>query len=392
MEIRHLVIGLGQTGFSIAQFLHRRNLPFCVFDTRPAPPMLSAFQTAFPQQAIYTETMPDAVLDGISEVLVSPGISPQTPIMQEIARRQLPVYGDIECLARAVKAPIIGITGTNGKSTVTSLLGDMATLAGRRVAVGGNIGTPVLDLLEEEPPFDLWVLELSSFQLQYTSSLRCAAATILNVTEDHLDWHKDFAEYVAAKQRIYKGAQHVVYLETDKNTWPKSPEFSGKSIEFSLGSPAPGHWGILLHAGEPYLSYGDERLMPIADLNMQGTHNWLNALAAAGLASCVGIPKTCIVQALQQFEGLSHRCQVVRTLNGVVWIDDSKGTNVGATESALVGTGSGLSGKIVWIAGGLGKGADFTAIRKAVAAEVRTALLIGQDADKIYHAIQDLVP
>ncbi|QDQ40395.1 UDP-N-acetylmuramoyl-L-alanine--D-glutamate ligase [Legionella geestiana] len=386
-----LIAGLGKTGFSIARHLQRQNQPFIAFDTREAPEVLSAFREAFPGVETFTGTLPDSVFSSLCAVVASPGVPLDTPVLQKAHALNIPVWGDIECLAREIDAPVIAITGTNGKSTVTALVGEMARMAGMRVAVAGNIGTPVLDVLETAEVPEIWVLELSSFQLDLQESLRPIAAAILNVTPDHLDRHKSLEAYVAAKHRIAHHASTLVINREDPLTRP--PAASGTTcISFGLDAPSADNWGLQTENGHTYLSRGPKQLLDCADLPLQGRHNWQNALAAAALAHSAGISDEAIVRALTSFKGLPHRCQWVRTLDGVQWINDSKGTNTGATVSAIAGTGASLSGKIVLIAGGQGKGADFSELRAPVEAFGRAVVLIGEDAEKIARALDGTVP
>ena len=384
-----VVAGLGKTGLSIARYLRRNNTPFIAYDTRERPADLDVFIKAFPDVEVYLKDFPEDCLSRVSSIISSPGVSSDVMLMQQARDRHIPIYGDIECLAREVTAPVIAITGTNGKSTVTTLVGDMAKAAGIHVAVAGNIGTPVLDLLDNGSQYDLWVLELSSFQLDLTFSLAPVAATILNVSADHLDRHHTIESYIAAKQRVYHQATNYIYNRNDAQTIPKTQ--IKQTFSFGLDSPAEGQWGLLKHDGHDYLAFGHKHLMPVDDMKLKGRHNWSNALAACALANAVGIDFNTMMNVLRDFPGLPHRAQWVRTLDGVSWINDSKGTNIGATSSAISGIGGSMQGKIVLIAGGQGKGADFTELQKPIAEHVRTLVLIGADADKMQEALQSVV-
>jgi len=395
---RYLVAGLGKTGHSIARYLQRGNKPFVLFDTRTEPAGLNEFRDEFPDVEIYLGDIPDALYQVLVAVITSPGVALDQVVMQKALDLNIPVYGDIECLAREVKAPMVAITGTNGKSTVTTLVGEMAKAAGIHVAVAGNIGQPVLDVLAAETsdaPFALWVLELSSFQLDLTTSLAPAAATILNVTPDHLDRHHTFEAYVQAKQRIYHQARYQLYNRDDQWTIPEgeqSHEVKELAIHsFGLDEPSVGQWGLKTVDNTTYLALGDECLIAVDSLRIKGRHNWSNALAACALAHAVGISFQCMKTVLQQFSGLPHRTQWLRTIDGVDWINDSKGTNIGATISAISGLGGAMQGKIVLIAGGQGKGADFRELRASMTDYVRSVVLIGEDADKLELALSDVV-
>ncbi|KTC94336.1 UDP-N-acetylmuramoyl-L-alanine--D-glutamate ligase [Legionella erythra] len=386
----YLVAGLGKTGQSIARYLKRRNEPFIAFDTRTQIEGLADFHSEFPGVDVFLGQMPATVYPHLKAVITSPGVSLEEPFLKQATACGIPVYGDIECLVREITAPVIAITGTNGKSTVTMLVGEMAKAAGLRVAVAGNIGNPVLDLLDDGIHYDVWVLELSSFQLDLTHSLAAKAATILNITPDHLDRHHTMTAYTESKQRIYRQADLLIYNREDKATAPLA--YDAGRISFGLDKPEPGQWGIINDGKESFLACGDELILAVDKLHIKGTHNWQNALAACALAKALGIGREAMVTVLTTFAGLPHRCQWVRTLQGVDWINDSKGTNIGATQSAISGIGGAIQGKIVLIAGGLGKGADFTDLRQPVSRYVRSMVLIGTDADKIDKAVGDLVP
>ena len=375
----YLVAGLGKTGYSIAHYLKRKNCPFIAFDTRADFEGLDEFKRQFPEIDVFLHDLPATIYQELAAIIMSPGISLDEPFLQRARALGIPIQGDIECFAKEVKVPVIAITGTNGKSTVTTLVGEMAKQSGFNVAVAGNIGSPVLDRLNENVNYNLWVLELSSFQLDLTDSLAPIAAAVLNVTPDHLDRHHTMEAYIAAKQRAYSGAQTLIFNRQDTNTFPSAKPGSHQ-LSYGLDIPSSNNWGILEKAGVLYLAQGQEALLPVEQLRIKGKHNWQNALAACALASAAGISKEAIVTVLKEFPGLPHRCQWVRTLEQVEWINDSKGTNVGATESAIAGLGGASQGKIVLIAGGLGKGADFTALRQPVSEYVRTLVLFGQDA------------
>ncbi|MDI9819212.1 MULTISPECIES: UDP-N-acetylmuramoyl-L-alanine--D-glutamate ligase [unclassified Legionella] len=393
MSTLYLVAGLGKTGRSIAGYLKRRCQPFVVFDTRRQVAGLAEFIAEFPGVEVFLGELPATIYNQLTGIILSPGISLDELFLRPALSLDIPIFGDIECLAREVKAPIIAITGTNGKSTVTTLVGEMAKAAGFSVAVAGNIGSPVLDLLDDQQDYDLWVLELSSFQLDLTHSLAAVAATILNISPDHLDRHHSLEAYIKAKQRIYRQAQFLLYNRDDRQTIPDASLVSQTAIaSYSLHEPTAGGWGIIEKNGVNYLAQGTDCFMAVDKLLIKGKHNWQNALAASALAAAAGIGFNTIVKTLQSFSGLPHRCQWIRRLNGVDWIDDSKGTNIGATISAISGIGGSMQGKIVLIAGGQGKGADFEELRLPVGDYVRSVVLIGEDAERIESALSDVVP
>jgi UDP-N-acetylmuramoylalanine--D-glutamate ligase len=386
----HLIVGLRRTGLSIAAYLTRKNLPFFVLDIDPDPKDVENFKNAYPEAEIFLGELPSAIYPKLLEIITSPGIAWESPIFQKALELGIPVFGDIECFAREVEHPVVAITGTNGKSTVTTLVGEMAKASGFSTAVGGNIGLPVLNLLEDKNLYNLWVLELSSFQLASTQTLAPLASTILNISEDHMDRHQTMSSYIESKHRIYKNTSMAIYNREDSNTFPSSTV--GKQVSFGLNEPAEGDWGIRIKEGKTYIAQGQDCILSTDSLQIKGKHNWQNAMAACALASAAGIDRKAMVAVLSTFSGLEHRCQWVKTLDGVDWINDSKGTNVGATVSAIAGIGDSMQGKIVLIAGGLCKGADFRELRASVAEYVRTLVLIGQDAAIIEEALSDLVP
>ncbi|PJD92767.1 MAG: UDP-N-acetylmuramoyl-L-alanine--D-glutamate ligase [Legionella sp.] len=387
----YLVVGLGKTGHSIARYLQRHHLDFSVFDTREQTEAVAPFHLEFPDIDLYLGEFPEEKLAQISEIIVSPGVPLETPCLVAAKALGLPIYGDIECLARNLDARVIAITGTNGKSTVTTLVGLMAHTFGLKTAVAGNIGMPVLDLLADDIDYDLWVLELSSFQLDLIESLQPIAATMLNITPDHLDRHHTLEAYIAAKQRVYHQAQCMVYNREDAVTQPWDPAKAKSISSFGLNEAIEGQWGLILDQEETFLAYGKTKLLSVDELRIQGRHNWANALAACAVAHAAGISFAAMQDVLKTFAGLPHRTQWVRTFNDVNWINDSKGTNIGATQSAIAGIGGAISGKIVLIAGGQGKGADFRELRAVVSTHVRILIVLGEDAPKLEAALLDLV-
>lgn len=391
-----LVVGLGKTGQSIARYLHHKNIPFAVFDTRETPPGEAFFRTTYPDVMLYLKTYPENLHQNLSRIICSPGVSLDIALIQEARARNIVIESDIDCLAREVDTPMVAITGTNGKSTVTCLLGEMAQAAGMKTAVAGNIGTPVLDVFLDEPQaFDLWVLELSSFQLELTCALRPVAAIILNISPDHLDRHHSIQGYRAAKQRIYHNAEVCVFNRDDVETRPNllCSEVDGHLISYGLDEPpSQNAWGLRRNdSNQLCLARGDACILPVDEISIKGRHNWMNALATCALADVLNIPMDVCVLVLKMFSGLPHRCQKVRMLEDVIWINDSKGTNVGATQSAIVGLAPSIQGKLVLIAGGQGKGGDFHALRDAVLQHIRVIILIGEDAKLLEEALRDVV-
>ncbi len=377
---RAVIVGLGKTGYSIAQYLFAHGVRFSVTDSRAAPPELPRLTALSRAVPVKTGGFDAALLSDAETVIVSPGVAPQGEFFERARALQLPIIGDIELFARAANAPVVGITGTNGKSTVTTLLGQMAQRAGRRVAVGGNLGVPALELLAADT--DLYVLELSSFQLELTDSLAPLAAAVLNVTPDHLDRYADVAAYAAAKARIYARCQ-VPLINLDDALVARMLAPAQPHVSFALRDPAA-DYRLVGRGADVWLSSHGERVFPLAELKLTGLHNAANALAALALADAIGVPRSASIETLREFAGLAHRTQWVAEVGGVRYVDDSKGTNVGATLAAVAG----LTGPLVLIAGGEGKGQDFAPLGAAFAGKVRTALLIGRDAKQLGAALE----
>ncbi|MDG9784495.1 UDP-N-acetylmuramoyl-L-alanine--D-glutamate ligase [Metapseudomonas otitidis] len=384
-----IVVGLGKSGMSLVRFLARQGVPFAVADTRENPPELATLHLQFPQVEVRCGELDVEFLCRAQELYVSPGLALATPALQEAAKRGVKLSGDIELFARHAKAPIVAITGSNAKSTVTTLVGDMARAAGKRVAVGGNLGTPALDLLADD--IELYVMELSSFQLETTERLNAEVATVLNVSEDHMDRYADMQAYHLAKHRIFRGARQVVVNRGDALSRPLVAD-QLPCWSFGLNKPDFKAFGLIEEDGEKYLAYQFEKLMPVRELKVRGAHNQANALAALALGHAVGLPFEPMLAALREFTGLAHRCQWVRELRGVAYYDDSKATNVGAALAAIEGLGADIDGKLVLIAGGDGKGADFSGLTAPVVRYCRAVVLLGRDAELIAAALGDAVP
>ncbi len=379
-----IVVGLGKSGMSLVRHLARRGLPFAVVDTRANPPELATLKAEYPDVQVRCGELDVDFLCTASELLVSPGLAVSTPALQEAAARGVKLSGDIELFAREAKAPIVAITGSNAKSTVTTLVGEMAAAAGRTVAVGGNLGTPALDLLADD--VDLYVLELSSFQLETTEQLNAEVATCLNISEDHMDRYSGLPAYHQAKHRIFRGARQVVVNRDDRLSRPLVGE-DVPTWTFGLGKPDFKGFGLFEEKGEKYLAFQFEALMPVRELKMRGAHNQSNALAALALGHAVGLTFGPMLDTLRRFTGLPHRCQWVGERAGVSYYDDSKATNVGAALAAIEGLGADIDGKLVLIAGGDGKGADFSALRAPVARYCRAVVLLGRDAPRLAEAL-----
>ena len=381
-----VVAGLGISGVSAVNFLYEQGYQVAVTDSRPTPPghdqIPAAVRTSFGK-------LDAELLLQAEEIILSPGLAPQLPEIQQAIAQGVAVVGDIQLLRRATEVPIIAITGSNAKSTVTTLLGMMAQDAGKKVAVGGNLGRPALDLLKDQP--ELIVLELSSFQLETTSNLNAEVAVVLNLSEDHLDRHGDMLGYHKAKHRIFQGVKKVVYNRDDSLSRPLVPDVTPIQ-SFGLNAPDLNQYGVLREAdGTMWLARGLERLIKTSDLYIQGMHNVANALACIALGEAVGLPLQSMLNTLKHFKGLEHRCEYVQTIANVRYYNDSKGTNVGATLAAIDGLGAAIAvkqGKLALILGGQGKGQDFKPLRTAIQKYVKAVILIGEDAALIEQAIQ----
>jgi UDP-N-acetylmuramoylalanine--D-glutamate ligase len=393
---RALVLGLGDTGYSMARWLHGQGAQVQVADTRAEPPHALKLRRDLPQAALHTGAFRDSLLREADFIAVSPGVALADPLLQQARAAGVEIVGDVELFARSLNASaemtsnsarvkVIGITGSNGKSSVTTMIGEMCQAAGLDTVVAGNIGLPVLDTLPREAAGaapQVYVLELSSFQLETTASLRLDAATVLNVTEDHMDRYRDIADYAAAKQRIFLNCKVQVLNRDDPFSLGMAT--SRDAFDFGLDPPAgPGHWGLVRQQGADWLAEGSQCVMPLSELAVAGLHNAANALAALALTRAIGLPYPKLVNGLRRFRGLPHRVEKVMEIEGVAFYDDSKGTNVGATVAAL----NGMMQTVVLIAGGEGKGQDFTPLREAVQAKARAVILIGRDAERIATAI-----
>jgi UDP-N-acetylmuramoylalanine--D-glutamate ligase len=385
---RWLVIGLGKSGTAAWRYLLREGAQVVLTDSRAMPPGLEEARAAHLQLRVGGFSAPEPYSQFRGAVL-SPGVSPKDGFVQRLVAAGLEIVGDVELFARAAHAatgaPVVGITGANGKSTVTTLVGEMARKAGLKVAVGGNLGTPALSLLGAG--IQLYVLELSSFQLETTRSLRCKAATVLNLSQDHLDRHGTMEAYAEAKARIYNGCEVAAFNRDDAET-RRNLKSAQKAVSYGLDAPLEGHYGLVQHEGQNWLACGAERLILQSALKIYGLHNASNALAAIALADAAGIPREASLAALAEFRGLRHRCEFVAKAAGAAWFNDSKGTNVGSTLAAL----KGLPGPIVWLGGGQGKGQDFSELARPLAQKGRAAILFGQDAEQIERDILGALP
>ena len=372
-DINYLVLGLGLTGYSVAIYLLSRGYRCQVHDSRDIPPYYQQLKARFAEVRISSQAL-DAELIGWADALVvSPGLSIHVDSIQQAMDLGKSVIGDIELFAQAAEKPVIAITGSNGKSTVTALLGEIMLADRSKVAVGGNIGVPALELLDQD--VDYYVLELSSYQLETTESLKPLAASVLNLSEDHLDRYNSYADYVHAKLHIYDAAKVCVSNFDDETTRHKSSDVVFSVIDSDADFSLIDDDGL-------WLARQGVRWVKVDDIKLKGRHNWANCLAAMALADSVGVSREAIVEAIQNFAGIAHRSQWVAEINGVEWINDSKATNIGAAKASI----EGCDRPVVLIAGGQSKGADMSALNTLLQAKVKVVLLLGEDAYRIEQA------
>jgi UDP-N-acetylmuramoylalanine--D-glutamate ligase len=380
---RNLVYGVGKTGLSIARFLQRTGANALFVDSREQPPGLEELATIIRRgpgaDVVLGSTSPE-LLEQVSRVIVSPGISDQDPLLVAARAADIEVVSDIELFVENATAPFVAITGSNGKSTVTTLLSLMCRAAGKTALAGANLGEPALDLLTADVP-DVYILELSSFQLQRTRHLPAKVAVLLNISPDHLDWHRDEADYRNAKYRVYRDAEFAVWnrAEPDTRNWIRDDQ---TRLSFGLNAPREGEYGIVVADGDSFLARGDTLLLACAELALTGVHNRANALAAMAAGELLGLDPAAMIGVLREFSGLPHRMQFVADVDGVRYIDDSKATNVGAAVASV----NSVATPVVLIAGGQGKGGDFGALADAVHERLRAVVLIGEDAGAIERA------
>lgn len=385
---KKLVFGLGQTGFSCVRFLVRQGFEVAVFDTRSTPPLVDQLYCEFPNVEVTLENVSEALFDDVDQIILSPGISLKSEALVIAHEREIEIIGDIEIFALSAKAPIIAITGSNGKTTTTTLIAEIFQAAGLKIEIGGNIGTPVLDLLDlnrlDNSTPDYYILELSSFQLETTKNLNPDVAVILNISADHMDRYDDLNDYADTKLSIVEGAKDIVINIDDP--WLKSrltdlSAYVGFSEAASTGSA----YGLTQVDEQLWITLGSRKLFNAADLKLQGRHQLMNAMAAIAVANLCHIDEAVACQVLKEFDGLAHRTQFVASVDGVNYINDSKGTNVGATVAAI----KGFDSYIILLAGGDSKGADFSELAEATKNKVRYAILYGRDAGKIEKAISE---
>ena len=397
MKLRHrhvVVLGLGVTGLSAARWAARHGARVLVADTREEPPRAAQLRSELPQLAVATGPITEATLAAAELIIISPGLSRELPAVRDAVARGVELVGDIELFARGLPRgqKLLAVTGSNGKTTVTALAAELLRAAGVTAMTVGNIGEPVLDVLsahERGAPWpEAFVLELSSFQLETTASLKPTAATVLNVTENHLDRYAGIAQYAAAKARIFAGGGEQILNRDDPRSL--AMRLPGRIVQtFGGGIPeGEDEWGLVQHKGAPWLARGGALLMAASELSLVGRHNLLNALAALSLGSTVVKIDAKVLAALAAFRGLPHRMERVVEIAGVLFVNDSKGTTVAATLAALEGLGR----PAVLIAGGEGKGQDFTALKASVNAHCRAVVLLGRDAPVMAAALAGAKP
>ena len=374
-DLNYLVLGLGLTGFSVARYLTAGGYCCRVQDTRDIPPCLQQLRNECPQIEVARQPLNAQMIGWADVLVVSPGLSIAQPEIVQARDLGKAVIGDIELFAQAVNKPVVAITGTNGKSTVTALAGEMIVADNKTAAVGGNLGTPALDLLQTDVEY--FVLELSSYQLETTQSLTPAVATVLNLSQDHLDRYDSYADYIQAKLHIYQNAETCVSNDDDEAT-----RHDANDILFGLSAESDAEFGLLQKSGETWLARNGDAWINVNQLQLSGKHNWANCLAAMALATAIGISKQAIISALRNFKGIRHRSERVAEIDGVQWINDSKATNVGAAAASI----EGRDRPVILIAGGQSKNADMSALYQAIKQQVKLVLLMGVDAGRLEQA------
>lgn len=374
-----IVVGLGKTGFSCARYLADQGVNFAVADHCDKPPMLEEMETTLPEIPLYLGDLDGSFLSRAKNLVLSPGVPLQQDAIVEAVNSGVEVYGDVELFCQHISAPVIAITGTNGKSTVTALITEILRAASLKVFMGGNLGHPVLDLLTEEPP-DFYVLELSSFQLETVHSLNAVAAVVLNVQEDHMNRYQDITQYAEIKERIYKGTGTMI-INMDDPAVVRMIQDDRTVIGITLSEPESEIYGLRQYSDVQWIVKGNEKLIMVDDIRMKGSHNILNVMAAMALVEIVACPRESVLSVLRSFAGLQHRCQKVFEYAGVAWINDSKATNVAAAYAAINSLSNNKN--IILIAGGDSKGADFTKLQKVAYSSLKAVITLGQDGHKV---------
>ena len=379
-----LVVGLGVTGFSVIKYFMERGKNIVVVDSRENPPYIKELKANFPNLDVKLGGYSDEIFDWAELIVLSPGVPLTTPQIERVAKKGVTVIGDIEIFLNEVKAPIVAITGSNGKSTVTTLIGDMAKASGLNVAVGGNIGIPALSLLDDN--VEVYILELSSFQLETTFALKAKVAVVLNLQDDHLDRHFSFENYKKIKSKVFDGAELGIYNADDKAVLSMGK--AKKSFFFTLGEPKnESVFGLREIENKEWLCKGTKKLIACDDLLIPGRHNIANSLAALAIGHGLRLSKNSMIESLKSFSGLPHRTEFVTKINDVSWYNDSKATNIGATQAALEGMHKGDSRRAVVILGGDCKNADFDELTNTLGECVRAVVLMGKDAMRIKESV-----
>ena len=381
-----LVYGIGSTGLSVARHLAARGIDAVYVDSRAEPPGLSELRQLVPDAQVVVGELSNKLLRDVSQIVVSPGIADNDEFLTEARATSIEIVSDVELFARNVTADCVAITGSNGKSTVTTLVAKMCEVGGLRVLAGANLGTPALDLLSRDVP-DVYVLELSSFQLHRTHSLEPKVAALLNVTADHLDWHASEAEYVEAKRRIFARAQALVVNRDDPVVMARVPA-NLPVVSFGLGVPEQDEYGVMSRPDGSYLARGEQALIATKELALVGQHNQANALAALAVAELLGLDVDTVVNVLREFQGLPHRMQRVAQINGVDYINDSKATNVAAAIASV----RSLPVGVILLAGGQGKGGDFSLLARETADHLAALIVFGEDASALEKAFNGKAP
>ena len=388
---KYLVIGTGKTGLSCIDYLYKNNENIVIADTRSVPPNLEVIKNKYPNIRVQSGQITNDLINDSDVLVVSPGISFNESFIQKALELQKEVIGDIELFVKKTKAPIIAVTGTNGKTTVTTIIGEMCKNNGLNTIVGGNIGTPVLELLKKPVP-DVYVLELSSFQLQTTHSMKFDVSVLPNISEDHIDHHGTMENYIQAKLKIFKNCKNAVINKILLTEVGWSTCFSRKnntlfifSLDESINSNSV---GIKEFKEENYLFDHESAIMSVSDLKIEGTHNQENALAAYAAGKAFGLKHNMMIEVLRNFSGIRHRCQLITEANGIKWYNDSKATNVGATIAAVNGLGNEKK-NIILVLGGIGKDADFKPLAEPIKKYTKALILFGRDADLINKDLND---
>ncbi len=385
-EYDALVYGLGNSGLSIARYLKRHNLSAVYYDQCDAPSGLDALREIDSSARVILGENTKGLLKSVRTLIVSPGVPESDAVLRKARKKKMKISSDIEIFVENTKSPFVAVTGSNGKSTVVTLLAMMCDASGKQALAGANLGHPVLDMLVEPRP-DFYVLELSSFQLQRTPNLPAQVAALLNISPDHLDWHTNEDEYVAAKYRVFREAKAVVFNRAEPHVEHRFPA-NVPQISFGLDTPDDGHYGIRVDGDIEFLARGEQLLLAVEDMALVGKHNQANALAALSIGELMGLETSAMLQVLNEFPGLPHRMQFVDQIVGTTYINDSKATNIGAAIASI----ESIEGYIVLIAGGDGKGNSFSEFAKTVHRRLRGAVVLGVDGPKLAQAFDGLAP